>query len=828
MAKYEIGSPVFSDWIIREELGAGSFGKVFRIQRQDAFTQENSALKVITVPQNETELRELLQSGQTPEQAQRYLYSVVENLVSEITIMSKLKATANIVSYEDYKIVPHEDGMGWDILIRMELLHPLLDYAYEHPFSRRDIIRLGMDMCKALSLCQKYNVIHRDIKPENIFVSDNGDYKLGDFGIARTLEKSNGGLTKIGSSNYMAPEVFRGEQYGFSVDIYSLGIVLYRLLNRNRTPFLPEFPAEISVEGQTSALTKRMCGDPIPMPYYSEGRLPEIVLKACAFDPGDRYSSPMQMEAELEAILYEESDAAQIYPDGDTLEILRNYYISTEKKKNEGSVLSDTDAAETEAEPQQPAAGDRTEWIFGPRQTAQNPIAGDPDLTMSVFGSEQHQPGREKKQAPARQRERHRVKRLPIILAVVILLSGAVAGIFVIRDRRQKAKAAAAALAEAQEAEAARLLEERYQRLMSEGMALVESDAEKAKQDFLEAQSLRPDESAPCVSYAYACYAAGDYAECVSYIEDTLGLGKQFDIDVQSQLSEILGAAYFEQEEYAAAASFFRLSTAGGDITVPAMRDYAVSLGRLGDYDAADRILTQMIEQGANEDTTLYVQAEVQYAQEMYTDAEWGFRRVLERTDDTVLQRRCLRSLAELYRDCAALARTDDSPIYAPATKEVEILAWGIETFGLRFDATLWEMLGLAYFESYHTDATVPQNYLKKSAECFQRVIELGVQKDYLYSNLYTVYYELQDYAAAEETLLAFETQFPKSYLPHAFRSMMLITIENAKTQSERDYSKAVEEYEQADDLARSSDDLTYLQQLSSLIEQLRSGGWIE
>ena len=825
MAKYEIGSLVFSDWIIREELGAGSFGKVFRIQRQDAFTQENSALKVITVPQNESELRELLKSGQTPEQAQRYLYSVVENIVSEITIMSKLKATANVVSYEDYKIVPHEDGMGWDILIRMELLHPLLDYAYEHPFSRRDIIRLGTDMCKALSLCQKYNVIHRDIKPENIFVSDNGDYKLGDFGIAKTLEKSNGGLTKIGSSNYMAPEVFRGERYGFSVDIYSLGIVLYRLLNRNRTPFLPEFPKEISLAEENNALTKRMCGDPIPMPYYSEGRLPEIVLKACAFSPADRYSSPLQMQTELEAILYEESDAAQIYPDGDTLEILRNYYVSTERMREEKTAQTVAVFPSGSSKYSTLDTEDKTERLFGAHQTVPNLLTGDPELTEPVFGAGQRQqlPQKQNKPSAAPQRTERKKRILTVILAAVVLLGGT-AGVFVVRDRRQKTEA----LQAAQKAEQARLLEEHYQTLMTEGIALLESDAEQAKHNFLEAQAIHPDDSSPYVSYAYACYLSGDYAKCISYVEDELGLGKQFSVDVQSRLSEILGAAYFEQEEYAAAASFFRLSTAGGDITVSSMRDYAVSLGRLGDYDAADRILTQMIEQGANEDTTFYVQAEVQYAQEMYTDAEWGFRTVLERTDDAVLQRRCLRSLAEVYRDCAVLARTDSSPIYAPATKEVEILAWGIETFGLRYDATLWEMLGLAYFESYHTDTAAPQNYLKKSAECFQRVIELGVQKDYLYSNLYTVYYEMQDYVAADEALSAFESQFPKSYLPHAFRSMMLITIENAKMQSERDYSNAVEEYEKADDLARSGDDLTYLQQLSSLIEQLRSGGWIE
>ena len=102
---------------------------------------------------------------------------------------------------------------------------------------------------------------------------------------------------------------------------------------------------------------------------------------------------------------------------------------------------------------------------------------------------------------------------------------------------------------------------------------------------------------------------------------------------------------------------------------------------------------------------------------------------------------------------------------------------------GLRYDSVLWEMLALAYFEAYHTDASVPQNYLTKAAECFNRVIELGVTKEYLYSNLYTIYYELKDYAKAEQALTAYEEMFPEDYMPHALRGMMLITIENAKPQ---------------------------------------------
>ena len=333
--------------------------------------------------------------------------------------------------------------------------------------------------------------------------------------------------------------------------------------------------------------------------------------------------------------------------------------------------------------------------------------------------------------------------------------------------------------------------------------------------------------SAPYISYAYALYCAQDYERCISYIEDELGLGKAYDIEAQSQLSEILGAAYFECDDYAAAASFFRLSTAGGDITVNAQRDYAVSLGRLGDIDAADEILSQMYAAGASGDVTDYVQAEIDYAKKEYLDAESGFQAVLNQTQDIALQKRALRSLAEVYRDCAALVRTGSSPIGNPATKAVEVLANGIETYGLRYDSTIWEMLALAYFEAYHTDPSVPQSYLRKAGECFNRVLELGVTKSYLYSNLYTIYYELQEYDLAEQTLDAYAAQYPKDYEPYAFRAMLYITLENRKEQSARDYSVAVEAYETAVQLLRSDDDATYYQQLQSLIQQLQKEGWI-
>ena len=807
---FHIGSIVFGSWAITRQIGKGSFGTVYEIQREDFGQVYHAALKVITVPQSEEEVRAALEEGMSQTQAEQYFYSVVEDIVREFAIMARLKGTANVVGYEDHTVIRHQDGIGWDILIRMELLHPLLSYAYQHPFARRDIIRLGVDICKALELCQKYNIIHRDIKPENIFVSDNGDFKLGDFGIARTIEKTMSGLSKKGTYNYMAPEVYWGGEYGFSVDLYSLGIVLYRMLNKNRVPFLPPAPEPITFHSRELALAKRMGGEKLPLPIYGEGRLGEIVLKACAYDPKERYSSPAQMRQELESILYDEADAALIYPDGDELALVENQYIS-QTQSIDRPIGEDTG---------------RTEGVFhGAASNSSTDLSDDASLTESVFHSPNRVAdgtsrtesifGKQKTSDITQETKIRKQKKTPSkvwliggVCCAVLIIGGVV---FYLRHQQQTAAERA----------------ETYQELLENGNAVCETDPESAKAMFLEAQTLFPNKPAAYSSYAYALYCARDYDGCITYIEDDLSLGKNYEVSVQNQLSEILGAAYFEKEDYAAAASFFRLSTAGGDITVSAMRDYAVSLGRLGDIDAADEVLQRMVDAGASGDVLDYVRAEISFAQEDYLTAESGFQSVLETTEDYALQRRALRSLAEVYRDCSGLARTGNSPISTPATKEAELLANGITKFGLRYDSTLWEMLALAYFEAYHTDPNVPSDYLIKSAECFNLVIEQGVVKDYLYTNLYSIYYEQGNYTAAEEALEEYETAFPNDYIPHALRAVLLITIENEKAQESRNYQRAQAEFEIAGDMINSSDDTTYYQQAESLMDQLQENGWL-
>lgn len=165
-----------------------------------------------------------------------------------------------------------------------------------------EIIDLGIDICSALEICEKHKIIHRDIKVDNIFVSANGDYKLGDFGIAKQLEATQGEMSKKGTMMYMAPEVFKGENYNNTVDIYSLGIVMYRLFNKNRAPFFPQYPNPIKFSDKETANAQRLNGAELHAIPGLNDKLMAVLRKACAFKAEDRYQSAAEFKIALKEI----------------------------------------------------------------------------------------------------------------------------------------------------------------------------------------------------------------------------------------------------------------------------------------------------------------------------------------------------------------------------------------------------------------------------------------------------------------------------------------------------------------------------------------------
>ena len=258
---------------------------------------------MIQIPQNEAEIQEAYAEGMKETEIKEYFKSFVDELVAEIVLLEKLKGAQNIVGIDDYKVVEKEDKIGYTIYIRMELLTSINQYFKNQEIQEKEVVKLGVDLCKALECCEKLGIMHRDIKPENIFISKFGEYKLGDFGIARKLENTSSIMSKKGTYLYMAPEVYKGGKYGKTVDMYSLGLVMYKLCNQNRNVFLPEPPAKITYTDKENALSKRMEGAKFPRPTAMSSKLFSIVEKMCAYDSKKRYSSASEAKQALESLL---------------------------------------------------------------------------------------------------------------------------------------------------------------------------------------------------------------------------------------------------------------------------------------------------------------------------------------------------------------------------------------------------------------------------------------------------------------------------------------------------------------------------------------------
>ena len=193
---------------IDELLGQGSYGAVYRMVRNKGTDQEEYwALKVIE--KNLTKKRIRFQYRNDIAAARRDFGKEFNKLAREVNILESFMDEKHIVQIKGSCLEKMPEENYWRAYIQMEYLTELMDYAYpeeedlessnlessdsqnqdfkftEERMNQEEIIRLGIEICQALEVCHKENVLHRDIKPGNILVSKNGEFKLGDFGVAR-------------------------------------------------------------------------------------------------------------------------------------------------------------------------------------------------------------------------------------------------------------------------------------------------------------------------------------------------------------------------------------------------------------------------------------------------------------------------------------------------------------------------------------------------------------------------------------------------------------------------------------------------------------------
>jgi serine/threonine protein kinase len=271
------GELVADRYELQEVVGTGGMSSVYRAV--DTLLERNVALKILHP-----------HYGDDPEYVERFrreARSVAQlSHPNIVTVIDRGEADG-----QQYIVFEYVDG---------ESLKQLVDRT--GPLPARRAVEFGLQVAEALAFAHNAGLVHRDVKPQNVLVTEDGEAKVTDFGIARSLDVEHGVTqtgTVLGTSNYLSPEQARGQTVTPATDVYSLGVVLYELLT-GEVPFPGENFVAVAMkhinEEPPSLLERR---PDVPM------RLVAAIDRALAKDPGQRFPSMGAFCTELRACLVE-------------------------------------------------------------------------------------------------------------------------------------------------------------------------------------------------------------------------------------------------------------------------------------------------------------------------------------------------------------------------------------------------------------------------------------------------------------------------------------------------------------------------------------------
>ena len=303
----QLFDPVFGNWFTEKQLGSGTDGKAFTIVREDETGKKQRAvLKTIRVGDYRNEKKSFNTIGEAPAKPtkeERQHQKIIRNITENIDIIRQADGGKHFVKYEEWEKRQTSDGKGTLILIRLEEMRSLADLLGSFSLTRDETLRLGISVCRSLIRCRDFGYIYPNLKPENILFDRKGVCKLGDFGSFSCLEPSKSSIAYKRTQYYAAPEYITTGKINCTADTYSLGLVLYTLINRGRLPFTEPYPQELTIGSFDRSKENRIAGNAFPPPALPDEDLCRVIGKACARKPEDRYLSPKQMLQDLESAL---------------------------------------------------------------------------------------------------------------------------------------------------------------------------------------------------------------------------------------------------------------------------------------------------------------------------------------------------------------------------------------------------------------------------------------------------------------------------------------------------------------------------------------------
>jgi hypothetical protein len=312
-----------------ELIGRGGMGEVYQAERADDHYHSRVAIKLVRVDHDPAR--------------------VAWRFRSERQILASLEHP-NIARLIDGGAT--EEGVPYLV---MELIagRPIDEYCDERHLTTSQRVRLFLQVCAAVSFAHQRLVVHRDLKPGNILVTADGTVKLLDFGIAKLVETEAATVpsdmtathVRVMTLEYASPEQVRGDPITTASDVYSLGVVLYRLLT-GRSPYREDNAAERAVEILSDSQpskpstavddTKpRRAAPTTPLPEASRkrikralrGDLDNVLLMALRKEPERRYASVEQFSDDLRSYL----DGMPVRARGDALRYRAMKFMSRHK-----------------------------------------------------------------------------------------------------------------------------------------------------------------------------------------------------------------------------------------------------------------------------------------------------------------------------------------------------------------------------------------------------------------------------------------------------------------------------------------------------------------
>ncbi len=246
-------------------------------------------VKIISIPASQVQLQALLLTGayQSEAAARDYFLELAQSVVAEADILEKLSRQEGFLPFEDYQIVPMDKAVGYDVYLLSSYRRSLARHLRKTTMTHLAAINLGLDLCGALAVSRKAGFLFADLKPENIFISNDREFRIGDLGFLKLDSLKFTSIPERYIGTYTAPEIVDAfSDVNPTIDIYSAGLILYQIYNGGELPF----------EGRAGA-------EPLPAPVYADYELAEIILKACAPDPSDRWQDPYEMGQALVAYM---------------------------------------------------------------------------------------------------------------------------------------------------------------------------------------------------------------------------------------------------------------------------------------------------------------------------------------------------------------------------------------------------------------------------------------------------------------------------------------------------------------------------------------------